>query len=343
MARQQSEAVLRRGEVGADRAAALPRPPAPAVRAVVQVRQAVAQGGQVARPRAAQCDAGGDALDVGQAAQRGLECGEGPVAGLAASSATASWRAAAAARSASGWCRQWRSQREPMLVRSRRAGKQGRRRLAAQGLGQLQVAPGGGVQAQPFALALEDQRGDVGQRLVLRGPGRTGRGRRRRPARRWRLGPGLGQEGGEVAGAEVQSQSARGGVAVEMPVGQAPDRRGGSRSGSLPARRRAAGFPPGAGARAGRPARRGRLPAGGSRRWRGSARPGRRGSLRGERQQQAVGRSSSRAESVSVPGVTMRVTARSTGPLRCRVADLLADHHRFAQLHQPRQVLLDAW
>jgi hypothetical protein len=24
-----------------------------------------------------------------------------------------------------------------------------------------------------------------------------------------------------------------------------------------------------------------------------------------------------------------------------RVADLLADHHRFAQLHQPRQVLLD--
>ena len=46
--------------------------------------------------------------------------------------------------------------------------------------------------------------------------------------------------------------------------------------------------------------------------------------------------------SVSVPGVTMRVTWRSTGPLRGRrVADLLADRDRLAELHQLREVLLD--
>ena len=51
--------------------------------------------------------------------------------------------------------------------------------------------------------------------------------------------------------------------------------------------------------------------------------------------------SSSSAESVSVPGVTMRITLRSTGPFGGGgVADLFADGDRFAQLHQPREVLL---
>jgi hypothetical protein len=51
---------------------------------------------------------------------------------------------------------------------------------------------------------------------------------------------------------------------------------------------------------------------------------------------------SSSDSSVSVPGVTMRVTSRSTGPLLCRrVADLLADGHRDAGAHQPREVALD--
>jgi hypothetical protein len=53
-------------------------------------------------------------------------------------------------------------------------------------------------------------------------------------------------------------------------------------------------------------------------------------------------RSSSSAASVSVPGVTMRTTLRSTGPFAGgRVADLLADRHRLAELHQLGEVGLD--
>ena len=46
-------------------------------------------------------------------------------------------------------------------------------------------------------------------------------------------------------------------------------------------------------------------------------------------------------ESVRVPGVTMRITLRSTGPLRGGgVADLFADRDRLAQLDQLGQILL---
>ena len=52
-------------------------------------------------------------------------------------------------------------------------------------------------------------------------------------------------------------------------------------------------------------------------------------------------RSSSSASSVTVPGVTMRTTWRSTGPLAGGgVADLLADRDRLALPDQPRQVAL---
>jgi hypothetical protein len=44
-------------------------------------------------------------------------------------------------------------------------------RLAAQGLGDLEVAPGGGVEAQIGAVALGGEGGDVGQGLALGGAG----------------------------------------------------------------------------------------------------------------------------------------------------------------------------
>ena len=54
-------------------------------------------------------------------------------------------------------------------------------------------------------------------------------------------------------------------------------------------------------------------------------------------------RCSSSASSVTVPGVTTRTTWRSTGPFDLRrVADLLADRHRLALAHQPREVGVDA-
>ncbi|MCK7502127.1 MAG: hypothetical protein MZW92_78580 [Comamonadaceae bacterium] len=46
---------------------------------------------------------------------------------------------------------------------------------------------------------------------------------------------------------------------------------------------------------------------------------------------------SSSASSVTVPGVTTRTTWRSTGPFAVgRVADLLADRHRLAELAHSR-------
>ena len=78
--------------------------------------QRFAQAGQVARPGVPQRDAAGDAFDVGDAAQ-GFSALRRPVArSLRAALRRRRGGQRESPRSRSGWCRVWRSRREPMLV-----------------------------------------------------------------------------------------------------------------------------------------------------------------------------------------------------------------------------------
>ena len=142
-----------------------------------------------------------------------------------------------------------------------------------------------------------------------------------------------------VAAPNCSSELALARLDVEMPGGQARRRSTPSR---CDVRRRPAPRPARcAAARWRAPAARPRPRA--ACRSRATARRGRRVRLvpRQSASRMLSALSSSSAASVSVPGVTMRVTCRSTGPLAVRrVADLLADRDRLAELHQLREVLL---
>jgi hypothetical protein len=133
-----------------------------------------------------------------------------------------SWRWAAALRSAADGAGVAQPARAHAGGAGVEQGEQGGRRLAAQGLGEFQVAPGGGVQAQEGALALEGERGDVGQGLVLRGAGVLVQGAGAASAGRHLVG---GSRPGRACRSVVSRR--RGGVASKLPVGR---RRTGARS-----------------------------------------------------------------------------------------------------------------
>jgi hypothetical protein len=194
-----------------------------------QAGEALAQRGEITRTGAAQRDAGGDAVDVGDTAQgrahRGgdaaVATGEGVAFGAVADlprHAVIHVRldrahqlgdrgmprrrlGALAQRVVQGMAQPARTHAGGAGVEQR---EQGGRRLAAQGLGQFQVAPGGGVQAQIFGFALDSKAGDVGERLALGGLGvvvECGGGAERD---RQIFYPKAGQ----VAGAEVRGSAA---------------------------------------------------------------------------------------------------------------------------------------
>ncbi|MCY1226471.1 hypothetical protein D9M72_387000 [compost metagenome] len=184
---------------------------------VGQRAQRIAQRGQVARARAQQRQARGDALDIGQPAQRGAQRigalvdqrADGLLPGLrhgrvAQRMVQPVAQRAAAHRGAAGI--QQREQR--------------RRLAAAQRLGQFQVAARGRIQAKVFRLALDLQALHVAQRLALRSGGvvqqRAGRAQRGTQ-------PGTAERV-QAGHAQLLAQPARAGVLVEMPFGQAGTR-----------------------------------------------------------------------------------------------------------------------
>lgn len=100
---------------------------------------------------------------------------------------------------------------------------QRRRRLAAQGFGQFEVAPGGGVQAQISRVPFDDQGLQVRQGARLRrlrvAQQRAGSGNRRPQA--------VGAEASQRRGAEMGAQLAARRLDVEVPVGPTGERHGG--------------------------------------------------------------------------------------------------------------------
>ena len=91
--------------------------------------------------------------------------------------------------------------------------EQRRRGLAAQGLGELEVAPRGGVEAHVFAGALGAHRGDVRERLALRLGGVV----EQRAARADRQRHVLAAVAGERGGAELLQQPLLAGFDIEVP------------------------------------------------------------------------------------------------------------------------------
>ena len=182
--------------------------------------QAIAQPGEVARPRAAQGDARRDALDVGDGLEPLAHRLPGAVTGLAEQLRDGG---VPLRRLVAIGQRMMQAMTQPAGAHAGRAGveqrQQRRRRLAAQRFGNFQIAPRGGVEAKVSPFVLDGQAGDVRQRLHLRrarvGVERAGGadGERRE----------IGAEAGQVAGAEVLGQLPGGGPAVELPVRQALD------------------------------------------------------------------------------------------------------------------------
>jgi hypothetical protein len=160
-----------------------------------QAAQAVAQGGQIPRAGAAQGHPGGDALHVRHAAQGAPHRFHRAFAQLGHGHVAVGGGAPVAQGVVQGVAQPARAHAGGAGVEQ---GQQGGRSLAAQGLGDLQVAPGGRVQAQEGAVALGRQRGDVGQGLALGGAGVIKQGRRRGQGHRHLVGA----EAGQIAGAE---------------------------------------------------------------------------------------------------------------------------------------------
>ena len=297
---------------------------------------------EIARPRRLQRDARGDALDVRalpracRAARREGRCRQSPIR----------LRHGIVARREHGAVAQRMVQRvaQEAAAHAGRAGveqrEQRRRRLAAYRLGELEVAPRRRVHAHVGALVLDGERFDVRDRRALRrarvfeqraggGDGDAASSRRAEPgeivrlelpARARRAASRSNCHGGRrfTAAADPFSKSAVASSAIRISAGaQALELRARDwrRAVSITAKR------PDASDSQARPSvSRSRCSA--------SSRLSR--------------LSSSSAASVSVPGVTTRVTLRSTGPLAVAgIADLLADRDRLAELHQPREVLLD--
>ena len=316
--------------VGARERAARSPAGAPACRA--------ARRGRAAAPT--QRDARGDALDVGGAREL-LRDRDGAPRGRRPSAAIAACRAAAASCARSGCVSQCRSRRLPAGggagVEQR---EQRGRRLAAQRLGDLEVAPRRGVEREVLARALDGKRAHVRERRLL---GRRGVGEQRAGGADGEV-PVLGAERGEVARAEMLRERAdappRHRTATPAARASARRRRAcgdGAPSGtssSATSSRSSAAAVSAAGTSASVNCPDARL---------SQAMPVR--CLPGLTATSRLSRlASSRPASVSVPGVTTRSDLALDRALARRgVADLLADRDRFAELHQLREVASTAW
>ena len=183
--------------------------------------QALAQAGEIARPGAVEGNAASDALDVGNSAQRlaqGREA-QGAVVEQAVDRCVARRRQRRVAqRVVQGVAQEARTHRGDAGVEQ---AAQGRRRLAAQGLGEFEVAARRRVEAEESLIALDDQRLHVrqGSRLRCLGVAQQGAGG----------GDGgfetVGAETRERGGGKVRAQFALGGLDVEVPVGAPGERR----------------------------------------------------------------------------------------------------------------------
>jgi len=179
-----------------------------------QAGQRFAQARQVARPRIAQRDAAGDALDVGDAAQ-GLAHLTGQAAIVVEQAFDGAMaqggNVALAQRVVQRVAQQAGTHAGHAVVEQR---EQGRRRLAAQGFGEFEVAPGGEVQSQVGAFQFYRQATQVRQLAGLRCLGvlqqRTGCGNGGLQA--------LGAEAGQRGHFELVAEQAARRVVVEIPV-----------------------------------------------------------------------------------------------------------------------------
>ena len=180
-----------------------------------QQGQAVAQAGQVARAGAAQGDAAGDALDVGALAQDFVDVLVGCSAAIAQQGGNGILTAAQGVVVA---------QRVVQPVAQRAAahaggagvehGEQGGRSFAAQGFADFQIAPRRGVEQHIVAFAFHAQALDVGQLAALRVLGifQQGAGGGNR-----RIQTGTA-EAIQIAGAKLRCQLVAGGIQIELPA-----------------------------------------------------------------------------------------------------------------------------
>ena len=190
---------------------------------VRQARETVAQRGQIARPGAAQRNAAADALDVRDAAQRGAHRAEARAVAVTDELGDDRMPGRGRTAVAKGVMQRMPQPARPhagdAMVEQR---EQGRRGLAPQCFGQLQVAPCGCIHAQERALALDPQRRDVVQTLTLRAARvieQRGRGGGRDTE-------SFGPEAGQVACAKMLGQQALSGFPVELPVREPSEYRG---------------------------------------------------------------------------------------------------------------------
>jgi hypothetical protein len=174
--------------------------------------KAVAQAGQVARTGRQQGDARGDALDVGHLGQRGGQARGRVALGQRLDRFMArTGHRLVAFRVVQPVAQQARTHRRAAAIEQR---EQGRRFLAADGLAQLQVAAGGGVQADEFVLAFDRQALHVLQAASL---GRL-RIAQQRAGRAESGAQAVGAEAGEGGHAQLFEQGAMALDHVEMPV-----------------------------------------------------------------------------------------------------------------------------
>ena len=180
----------------------------------IEPAEAAAQPGQIARAGALQRDAAGDALDVGHALERiahGMHCLAGIAEQRFDGGVAGAGNGAVTQRVVQRVLQAARAHRGDAAVDQR---PQRRLRLAAQGLGQFQIAPRGGVEADIGALALDDDGAHMRQIARLRGLGIAHQGAGGGDLRAGILDAETGQRGDR----EARAQVALGGLAVEMPV-----------------------------------------------------------------------------------------------------------------------------
>ena len=180
-----------------------------------QLLQAVAQAGQVARARRGQGDARGDAFDVGHLGQRAGQARCGLALGQRLDRLVArACHGLVALRVVQPVAQQARTHRRAAAVEQR---EQRRRFLAADGLGQLQVAAGGGIEADVFVLAFDRKAFHVLQAATLRGL----RIAQQRPGRAEGGAQPVGAEAGQGGHGQLVEQGAVALDHVEMPAGHA--------------------------------------------------------------------------------------------------------------------------
>ncbi len=352
---QQFERIGRNGECGADFAQQRGAAAAQCLLQRGQAGEGVAQGGQVARARTAQRNAGGDPVHVGHSAQgaahgggaaagAGLQALDGKLVATLGHLLTHQLSNRRMARSGHCPLAQGVVQgvTQPARAHAGHAGveqrEQGGRGFAAQGFGEFEVAPGGGVQAQVLGFALDDEAGDVGEGLALSGLGIVVERRRGTEGHR----QVFDAETDQIAGAEVVCQQPSAGLGVELPVREAAQGRrqrldqgqrqpvGNQHFGRAQTLElRLQGF--------GRALHQAQVAV-------GKVEPGQaeHATMQVGREQQGV------ATVIEQRGVRQRAGGDDAAdgalhrPLgRTRLADLLGDDHGFAELHQARQVLFD--